>query len=210
MKGNLKIKVCGMKDPANLQELCGLEPDYVGFIFYPSSPRYVGKDVDEGLFRIPGNKIPRVGVFVNAEIEEIYSFWKKGLLDLVQLHGKEHPEYCRELHRRGVRLVKAFHPDMLKSPGVLEEYDMLDFVLVDSPTPDFGGSGKKFSWEVLDESSFPAPLMLSGGLGPDDVEEIGSIAHPDLFAIDLNSRFETGPGLKDIALLRDFIKKMRK
>ena len=144
---SLKLKVCGMKDPENLEQLCDLSPEFVGFIFYPNSKRFVGRSPDPALFQIPGPAIKKVGVFVNQEISQVRSAVNKFGLDMVQLHGGERADYCRNLAGEGVQVIKAIDPR--KRLDAIESYSsVVDFFLFDSAGEGRGGTGRAGSLPV--------------------------------------------------------------
>lgn len=208
-KNPLKIKVCGMKDPDNLEKLCAIGPDYVGYIFYPESKRFVGLQPDSALFSIPPVGILKVGVFVNEQIYQVKQIVEKYRLELVQLHGEESPEYCRALMEVGIPVIKALHPS--KEDSGPEAYNgLVRMFLFDTPGPGWGGSGRKFDWSLLKHRRIQLPFLLSGGIGPGDSRVIREMENEKLWGIDLNSRFEIAPGLKDIRLLEDFFTEVRK
>ncbi len=206
---SLKIKVCGMRESDNIRHLIELKPDYIGFILFPGSKRYLGDDYELNT-DIP-ESIQRVGVFVNALIPDIFNWANRLNLHLVQLHGNESPEYCIELHKMGVKIIKAF--------GVGDDFDFsnlspylscCDYFLFDTKTDLHGGSGKQFNWEVLRKYPFDKPVFLSGGIGPDDDETINNYRNIiNIFGIDINSRFEIDPGLKNTIALKGFFQKIR-
>lgn len=207
---DMLIKICGMRDSANIQEVAALKPDLMGFIFYLKSKRYVGEGFDPGIVRALMPEILTVGVFVNLEIESMICIARKYRFDYVQLHGNESPGYCKEVQEEGIKVMKAF--------GIHNEFDwsavqpyqkVCDYFLFDTNTKIYGGSGQKFDWGILDGYKLQHPFFLSGGIGPDDTSEIKKLKNPYLAGIDINSRFETEPGLKDIHLLKGFIKKIR-
>lgn len=205
----LKIKVCGMKDPQNLEQLCDLAPEFVGFIFYSDSKRFVGSNPDPALFQIPGSKIKKVGVFVNQEISQVKRAVNDHDLDMVQLHGREPVEYCRDLAGEGMQVIKAIDP---REPHpALESYSrVVDLFLFDSAGEGHGGTGRKFDWNLLQAMNIQAPFLLSGGIGPGDADILRKINLNGLAGIDINSRFEMSPGIKDIQKLRKFISELRK
>lgn len=213
----LKIKVCGMRDTKNLEQLCSIGPDYIGFIFYPKSKRFVGVHPDPALFKIPPAGILKVGVFVNEQIDRVTQMVEEYQLELVQLHGNESPAYCRKLMGLGIQVIKAFSPGggttgskTLQSGSGIEGYkEVVHTLLFDTPGPGWGGSGQKFDWSLLKDQSVPVPYILSGGIGPEDTEAIGKLKNENLMGIDLNSRFELSPGLKDVGLLNDFFMEIR-
>ena len=202
----MKIKVCGMVSPGNLEQVCALQPDYVGFIFYAASKRYVGESPDPALFKVPGSGIRKVGVFVNEGLGEVKSTFETRQLQMVQLHGDESPEYCQILSSQGIPVIKALNAQT--DPGLLEEYgNFVDFVLFDTPDPGYGGSGRKFDWNELKALPSSFPFFLSGGIGADALAEL---KHDGLLGVDLNSAFESSPGIKDVKLLETFMQKISK
>lgn len=206
MTDPLQIKVCGMRIPENLEKVCALGPDYVGYIFYPGSKRFVGNKPDPALFRLPPPSIIKVGVFVNEQISRIKELQKEHRLDMVQLHGNESATYCRELLDAGIQVIKALNPD-----SSWEEYaDAVPFFLFDTPDPGWGGTGKKFDWNLITKRSIPRPFLLSGGIGPEDAGVVRELEHENFRGIDINSQFELSPGEKDIQRLKRFITEIRK
>ncbi|MBS1503295.1 MAG: phosphoribosylanthranilate isomerase [Bacteroidetes bacterium] len=192
----MKIKVCGMKYPGNISAVAALQPDYMGFIFYSQSPRFVAElDVME----IPAFK---TGVFVNENIGKVKKLTGKYQLDAIQLHGNESPDYC-EVFKDKVIVIKAFGVDETFDFGTLEPYaGKVDYFLFDTKTSKHGGSGQIFDWSLLDRYKLDVPFFLSGGLSPENIAEVQSINHPQFYGVDLNSKFEIEPGLKDIDKLR--------
>ncbi|HQH40280.1 MAG TPA: phosphoribosylanthranilate isomerase [Bacteroidales bacterium] len=203
---NSLIKICGTKDPDNIREVVALQPDLLGFIFYSKSPRYIGKNPDFALFREIPSGIGKTGVFVNTEPEAVLIQSKKLELDFVQLHGEESPNDCRILTHNGLQVIKAFQINSSFRFELLKQYaPFCRFFLFDTPTSTYGGSGKQFNWSVLDYYEGPVPFFLSGGIGPEDAGKLTGFSHPFLAGVDVNSRFETSPGIKDIAQLKKFI-----
>ena len=195
-----------MRIPENLEKVCALGPDYVGYIFYPGSKRYVGSKPDPALFRLPPPYIIKVGVFVNEQISRIKELQKEHRLDMVQLHGNESATNCRELLDAGIQVIKVLNPD-----SSWEEYaDAVPFFLFDTPDPGWGGTGKKFDWNLITKRSIPRPFLLSGGIGPEDAGIVRELEHENFRGIDINSRFELSPGEKDIQRLKGFITEIRK
>lgn len=200
-----------MREPENLEQLCALDPDFVGYIFYRGSSRYVGDNPDEALFRIPGERVSRVGVFVNEHILSVRKIVKDAWVDLVQLHGSETPGYCKALVNEGVHVIKVIGPGDLDSPERLEEYyGVVHYFLFDTAGGGSGGTGKKFDWSRLEKYKLAVPFLLSGGVGPGDASSILDLDHLLLRGIDINSRFELSPGMKDIEALKAFFKEIRK
>jgi phosphoribosylanthranilate isomerase len=197
-----------MRDPGNLEAVCSLAPDFVGFIFYPLSRRFVGVTPDPALFEIPGPDIRTVGVFVNEDLHEVREAVRKYRLDAVQLHGSESEEYCNSLSGEVV-VIKVIAPDADQSE--MEKYlGVADILLFDSPGEGFGGTGRKFDWNLLNKLQMEIPFFLSGGIGPDDVEVLRNLGLGGLTGVDINSRFETSPGQKDTDLLSRFFIQIRK
>ncbi len=187
-----------MKEPDNIRELAKLSPDMMGFIFYPGSKRFVGED-----FAIPeiSTEIKRVGVFVNADENYILQKVKQHGLDFVQLHGEETPEFCKTI-AKDVKVIKAFGIDEHFDFSVLAEYEnSCDYFLFDTKTDKYGGSGKSFDWSVLTHYKGSKRFFLSGGIGLDQVSGLSSCV-PGPYAVDVNSKFETEPGIKDINKLK--------
>ncbi|WP_185871271.1 phosphoribosylanthranilate isomerase [Blattabacterium cuenoti] len=202
----LKIKICGIKH--NLQKIYNLFPDFIGFIFYSNSPRFVG---DNFFHKKSNQKIFKVGVFVNEFEDNVIKINKNNKLDFVQLHGKENVSYCERLFKKGLKIIKAFRINNLFFFKKIEEYiPFCNYFLFDSDSIHYGGSGKKFNWLKLNEYDFKTPFFLSGGIGMEDLNLIKKFSHPKMFGIDINSKFEIYPGNKNIELLNTFIKKIRK
>jgi len=202
--GRLKIKICGMKFPSNIFDIADLHPDFMGFIFYPKSPRYAEPLDVEVLNALP-KSIKKIGVFVNETLENILTTVFKYKLDGVQLHGNEQVEMCEKLHDTGLIVIKAFPIADAYNFLVTKIYEgACDYFLFDTKTDAFGGSGLKFDWKMLKEYSGKTPFLLSGGIASDDAESLLSIEHPLFAGIDLNSKFEIKPGLKNVELLRQF------
>jgi phosphoribosylanthranilate isomerase len=202
----MKWKVCGLRD--NIEEVVALGPDYAGFIFYPKSPRFVG--VDFQMPSIPYN-VKKVGVFVNEKVEVVLTICEKYKLDFVQLHGSESSEDCQLYKRQGLGVFKALAIGDSSDFMQTNQYqDFVDYFLFDTKTDMHGGSGKKFDWKLLEEYSMEKPFFLSGGIDLESIGEIMKIKSPLLYAIDVNSRFEVRPGLKDVKRLKEIDGRLRK
>jgi len=205
----MKIKVCGMRDAFNIQQVAELEPDYMGFIFYPLSKRYASNLDQHALDNLP-SAIKKTGVFVDAGFDEISSKIAKYKLDAVQLHGNESSGLCRLLKDTGIEVIKAAGIDENFDFSSLEEYgEKVDYFLFDRKTPEFGGSGKKFDWELLKKYPFSVNYFLSGGLDLESLTEVTDLVDERLYAVDLNSRFEISYGLKDVYKLKKAISIIR-
>jgi phosphoribosylanthranilate isomerase len=201
----MKLKVCGMREPGNIQEIALLKPDYMGFIFYPRSRRYVGEEFDvSAMTAVPAGK--RVGVFVNESIPEIARKVNKYELGLVQLHGDESPADIEQLKNSvpGIRIIKAFGMDGKFGFRSLEPYKPLcDFFLFDTKVAEYGGSGKTFDWRLLDGYDNEIPFFLSGGIGAEELKDLPNLTQRyHIHAIDINSKAETAPGIKDALLVK--------
>lgn len=204
----LLIKICGMRDPGNIAQIARLKPDYMGFIFYPPSPRYVGAD-NRKLEDLDLHGIKKVGVFVNETPEAIMQAVKRYRLQAVQLHGSESPEICTTLKNQNVEVFKAFPVSQASDFEVTQSYEnCCDYFLFDTKTPTHGGSGAKFDWSLLQSYTRRLPFFLSGGIAPDDAAIIATLSHPQLAGVDLNSRFESAPGLKQAGQLAIFIQQL--
>ncbi len=191
-----------MRDPENIRELIRLKPDFIGFIFYHKSPRFVAELDEDLIARIPLS-IKKVGVFVNEDIETVLELYEKYGLDYVQLHGDEDLEYSQELKKHGVGIIKVFH--VLDSlPYSLVSYsEYSDYFLFDTATPDYGGSGRHFDWSILKTYNLDTPVLLSGGIESKDMREVTKLGIKNLVGIDVNSRFEISPAMKDINRIQE-------
>ena len=204
-----KLKVCGMKYPDNIKQLADLKPDFIGFIFYNKSKRFIDNNLNINKLNI-SNTINKVGVFVNSSITEVKSVMQKHQLDYVQLHGNESPEFCKELQQSGIKITKAFQIDEDFDFSVLVPFNAVcDYFLFDTKTKTYGGSGKKFNWEILEKYDNKKPFFLSGGIDLEDINEIKNLNNLNIFAIDINSKFETEPGRKDIAKIKMFMENIK-
>jgi phosphoribosylanthranilate isomerase len=193
------IKVCGMREAENIREVEALGIDMMGFIFWPKSGRYVSEQPEY----LP-TKCQRVGVFVDEDPGLVKRIANSYGLDYVQLHGSESPAYIFQL--RGLHVIKAFNISIAEDLLQTQPYEgLVDFFLFDAKGKSVGGNGEKFNWDVLDAYQGATPFLLSGGIGPDDAERVNAFYHPKCIGIDLNSRFELSPGLKDVAKLKEFM-----
>ena len=196
------IKTCGMRDADNIRAVSELGIDWMGFIFWAPSSRYVS---EKPTFLPTRQK--RVGVFVDARIEEVKSKADEYALDLIQLHGSESPAFCEWLKANSrQQLIKAFNIAIQEDLQQTSPYEgLVDYFLFDTKAKMVGGNGTQFDWSVLSAYQGNTPFLLSGGIGPDDAEKVRNFHHPQLAGIDLNSRFELSPALKDIEKLKQFI-----
>ena len=202
----MKLKVCGMRLPDNIKALSDLAPDYMGFIFWEHSKRFVSTPTPY----LPVS-IKKTGVFVDAPLKYISDIREKHKLQALQLHGNESPDFCQKLQTKGIEIIKTFTIDNAFDFSVLNQYDSVcDYFLFDSKGELPGGNGYHFNWSVLREYPSAKPFFLSGGIGPEDKSEIKSIISLNLpiYAIDINSKFEIEPGLKNIELIKKFKAKL--
>lgn len=195
------VKVCGMRDAENIRQVEQTGADWMGFIDYDRSPRYV-----EGIPEYLPASLQKVGVFVNASLPHIQERIADWRLDFVQLHGKESPDFCQQLRPTGVKVIKAFSLRTPEDVQATEEYvPYCDYFLFDTPCKEYGGSGKAFDWKLLTHYQGSVPFLLSGGLNPTSLKALSAFHHPRWAGIDLNSGFEQAPGIKDTASLSTFI-----
>lgn len=218
----MKIKVCGLREPENIKAVLGLGVDYIGLIFFEGSKRYVDDAglqtwlrENEELFE----HTAKVGVFVNAGMDILLNAVHDYQLDYVQLHGDESPGYCRELQLlwsvstlRKAKLAKAFPIDRNFDFSITTDYtDSCDLFVFDTGgQAEHGGTGVQWDWNKLEEYTGNTPFLLSGGIGPQDARRVRLLEHPSLMGLDLNSKFETSPAVKDTALLNTFFSDIRK
>ena len=188
-----------------MQAIAELPVDMLGMIFYEKSPRCIDNQ-DADRINALALTIPKVGVFVDAAFEVILDKVERFGLQFVQLHGQESPDFCHALREKGIPIIKAFQIKTTEDLKICRLYeDCCDYFLFDTPTPRYGGSGNKFDWKALSAYTGTTPFFLSGGIAPEDAEIINQLDFPQLVAVDLNSRFETAPGIKDIDKIRRFI-----
>ena len=197
-RAGVGLKICGMKFPENILEVSKLLPDYLGFIFYEKSKRYFNGQIPE----IP-KSIKKIGVFVDETLSEIVIKIEKYSLDVVQLHGQESPEFCEKLYKNNqIEIIKVFSVDDNFDFEILKKYEQVcDYFLFDTKGKLHGGNGFAFDWKILKKYTSTKPFFLSGGIGLEEIEQLKLLNLP-LFAIDINSKFEIEPGLKDIDLLK--------
>ena len=207
----MKIKVCGITNIDEALALSKAGVNYVGFIFYPASKRYALHTLS--LDQIKSVQLPgvlKVGVFVNEPLEKVIATATEAGLDMVQLHGDETPNYCKEMANH-YPVIKAFRISETDDVAykISEYLEDIDYLLFDTASSVYGGSGISFDWTKLTNATGQKPYFLSGGIGPDDVSKIISFVQSDAagncIAVDVNSKFETAPGQKNIKLLQSFI-----
>lgn len=199
----MMTKVCGMRDAQNIRDVESLGVDWIGMIFWPKSKRYVAE--------VPSylpEHLKKVGVFVDSTLDDILQHISDYQLDIIQLHGQESPDFAKALKPHTI--IKAFNIEKADDLLQTEKYEgIADYFLFDTKGKMVGGNGQKFDWSVLTAYQGKTPFLLSGGIGPEDVESVKSFHHPRCIGIDLNSRFESEPGFKDINQLKTFINNIR-
>ena len=219
------VKVCGLRDSENIRQVAALGVDWIGMIFWEKSPRNVtmipshaGIIPDRAsLSPLATNNSPlKVGVFVDEMAQNIITRVVNFQLDLIQLHGHETPTLIRNLRRtladiRPVKVIKAISVSSRDDIAAYKDYaDCVDYFLFDTKCPSVGGSGQQFDWSVLDAYDGDLPFLLSGGIGPDDAERVSNFHHPKCIGIDLNSKFETEPAMKDVAAIGKFLNELHR
>lgn len=207
MKNSEKqIKVCGMREPANIADLVELPINYIGTILYPKSPRYSGEREDTAqAFRSLNSSVQKVGVLVHPTLSFIEEMQEKFAFDYLQLHSDESLDFCREAAKIAP-IIKAFGIDTTTNFQTIESYSTIaDFFIFDTATKAYGGSGKKFDWTLLDNYHGEKPYLLAGGLTVDDAQSLTTITDPRCMGFDINSGFEISPALKDISQIKEFV-----
>lgn len=201
----MKIKVCGIKYEQNIREIIELGVDYIGLNFYAQSPRfYSGSGFD-----INKKQCKLVGLFVDESIEFVTQKIELHGLDIVQLHGKENPVYCESLSSK-IETWKAIPHTKIFDTNLIQSYSMCSKLLFDTAGEKFGGSGEKFDWDELNKYSNSIPYFLAGGVDTTDANEIIKFNNSDgFYGVDINSKFEISPGLKDSSKIKEFLKKIK-
>jgi phosphoribosylanthranilate isomerase len=210
----MKIKVCGLTQSDQLKQVDELNVDYGGLIFYQRSQRFVLNKLHSEEVRNLNLALKKVGVFVSASEEDIMTQIELYELDMVQLHGDETPAFCKRISN-AVSVIKAFRITKNNEQNIdwmIKPYEeCCDYYLFDTNRVGaYGGTGEKFDWQILKNNKINKPFFLSGGIGLDDVEKVKSIHHPFLYAVDVNSRFENEPGVKNIGQVEMFIQHLKK
>ncbi len=202
-----KIKVCGMRETSNISDLAELMPDFMGFIFYEKSKRFVTNDLI--LSEINPN-IKKVGVFVNQGIDEILTKVNTYYLDFVQLHGNESPELCEELKSKNIGVIKVFLIDADFDFNETKKYEnFVDYFLFDTKGDGYGGHGTTFDWSLLKKYNQKVGFLLAGGISTENIQELLELEDLNIIGIDVNSKFEIKPALKDIEKLKELFEKIK-
>jgi len=200
-----------MRDPENISGVAAALPDYLGFIFYPKSKRFVGFEPSPETLAVVPDSVKKVGVFVDETPEKVLETAQNWKLDVIQLHGNETPEYCRQIQNSGITVFKAFSMDKSFEFGSLNAYSgVCDCFLFDNKGQLPGGTGQKFNWQLLENYNGDVSFFLSGGIEPNDLEAIRNFEHPRWRGIDINSGFEISPAMKDVMKVKTFISGIRK
>lgn len=203
------VKICGLKDSENLRTAIDAGADFIGLVFYPPSPRFIDFHTAANLRQLTPAPVKAVGLFVDPSDEDLEKFANNLRLDMIQLHGAETPERVQQIKERFQKpIIKALAIESAKDLQQIEEFqEISDWILLDSKTTLHGGSGKSFDWEILKNTSFKKPWMLSGGLTAENIKTALAILKPD--AVDVSSGVERERGIKDAAKIRNFITAVR-
>lgn len=205
----VKLKICGMRDESNIQEVGKLLPDYMGFIFYPPSPRFVGEN-----FQLPVDLNPaihRVGVFVNEQVDRMIELRARHKLSHVQLHGDEPVAVCEQLKDKEVGVIKVFRVDEAFDFSVTQPYKKaVDYFLFDTKGKHYGGNAQVFDWSILEGYDQEIPFFLSGGLTVENIQYVQRLKQMNLHALDLNSGVEDSPGVKNVLRIKEAVRQIRK
>lgn len=198
------VKVCGMRDRQNIQDICALSINMIGLNFYPQSSRYIAQYDAASIERIPKH-VKRVGVFVNASYDFLLDRIETFSLDYIQLHGDESVDYC-SLVKESCPVIKVFRIDeSFEMSSITEFENEADYFLFDTRCKSYGGSGKKFNWDMLDQYTGQKGFMLSGGIGPEDALALCQFKHDQFVGIDINSKFELAPAIKSKDSINTFL-----
>lgn len=209
-----KLKVCGLTQLDQIRELVALKIDFLGFIFYEKSPRYVLNHLNlKEIAEIPHFR--KVGVFVNESIKAIVEIASEAQLDIIQLHGDEDEKFMlqlRQLIGENIKIIKVIRIGNQSSDELQKTINQqpttINYLLFDTDSKAFGGTGKSFDWNILNEIKIPLPYFLSGGISLENFHEVKTINHQP-FALDINSKFEIEPGIKDLEKIKEFINKFK-
>jgi phosphoribosylanthranilate isomerase len=204
---DVKIKICGMRDVDNIREVSAFQPDYMGFIFYEKSPRFVGQD-----FVIPSEfptEISRVGVFVNHTIQSVNDMTNAHQLHYAQLHGDESVPYCEAVKQLGIKIIKVFRVDDDFDFSITKQFEpVADFFLFDTKGKLYGGNAEVFNWNLLYRYNQAVPFFISGGIHTHTIQELKNISSLNLHAVDVNSGVEDHPGLKNVNKISEIINQL--
>ena len=202
----LKLKVCGLRQSENIRTVASLYPDFLGFIYYAKSPRFVGHE-----FQMPLTATSnRVGVFVNESVTYMLNKVKSDKLDMIQLHGHEQPAVAKALVENDVQVMKVFSVDSNFDFRIVKNFiPYSKYLLFDTKTSNYGGSGKRFNWNLLHQYEYSTPFFLSGGISPENIQEVAEVRNPAFYGVDVNSGVEDSPGLKNPNRLQELIQVLK-
>ncbi len=200
-----------MRESQNILALAELQPDFMGFIFYEKSARFTGDILDKKTLKSLSKNIRKTGVFVNEKFEKMLETWNEYDLDFVQLHGNENIEFCKKLKKEGLKIIKAFSVDNSFDFAETAPFETFtDYFLFDTKADGgYGGHGKAFDWQILDNYSGEKPFLLAGGISFENLEDLKEIKNKNFAGIDVNSKFEISPANKNIEALQELFEKIR-
>ena len=201
-----------MRESQNILALAEMQPDFMGFIFYEKSARFTGEILEKKTLKSLPKNIKKTGVFVNEKFENLLKTWKQYNLDFVQLHGNETVEFCEKIKNEGLKIIKVFSVDSSFDFAETTPFEsFIDYFLFDTKSEGgYGGHGKTFDWQILDNYTGEKPFLLAGGISPENYEDLKEIKNKNFVGIDVNSKFEISPGHKNIKALRELFEKIRK
>lgn len=205
----MKLKICGMNNQENCNAIGELQPDFLGFIFWKQSKRYCENEI-----HVNSKSIEKVGVFVDDDFDTIRDTIQLHQLSMVQLHGKERPDFCLQIKSLKTKVIKAITVDKKLNFSDLNNYkNSIDYYLFDTRGKLPGGNGTTFDWEILNQYKENIPYFLSGGIGLNELPKLEKFLQSDAakycFAIDINSRFEDEPGIKNKEKIKEFQEKLK-
>ena len=207
----IRLKICGLRLAENIRDILPFKPDFIGFIFYDRSPRHVGENYSWIGDLDTGPAVRKVGVFVNESVDKILKIASETGLEYLQLHGEERPDTCFNLKEKGFQVIKVFSVGKDFSFQEMEAYSgVVDYFLFDTRGKYLGGNGIPFDWSLLEKYPYQVPFFLSGGIGTDNISYVKFLNHPMFYAVDVNSRLESDPGIKDPDLLERFMEEFEK
>lgn len=204
----MKLKICGLKYPENIKKITTMNLDYIGFIFYKNSPRYIENNFSVDFVNSIPEHIQKVGVFVNESEDNIFNTIAQYNLNAIQLHGNESEQICKEF-KPYIKVIKAFCIDEQFNFSILEKYiHSVDYFLFDTASESYGGTGKAFNHQLLLNYTYKVPFFMSGGIDGTKLKTIIDLNLKYLYALDINSKFEINPGLKDVSKIKTFINQL--
>jgi phosphoribosylanthranilate isomerase len=207
----MKLKICGLKYKDNISQLAALNVDMIGFIFYKQSSRFVANELDDIAFENLPKQIKKVAVFVDETLENILNINQKYAFDFIQLHGNETPDFCKELNKYNLSIIKAFSLNESFDFSITEHYQpYCSYFLFDTKGKEKGGNGFSFNWGSLKNYQLNTPFLLSGGIGTDNIQDALQLKYPQLAGFDINSKIEIAPALKSVEHAKYIIETIKK